>query len=442
MKIGPDGKLYYTIGDGGNDQLGNWCIPIEAQRLPTADEVAAGNWFAYQGKSLRLNLDGSIPEDNPVIEGVKSHIFTYGHRNMQGIDFAPNGTLYASEQGPKTDDEVNILLPGGNYGWPHVAGFRDDNAYQYARWKEATTPCEQLQFSDITIDPSVPVADETSWNEPMQDPLATMFTVPSDWDFSDPVCGGIDFICWPTVAPSSIQTYMPEGEGVPGWENSLIATTLKRGSLYILPLAEDGKSLRGPIERYFQSENRFRDVAIGPDNKTIYVATDTGGLAEALGGGTTTTMHNPGSILVFTYTGEASAGDDLAEADEPGDEAAEEEAAAAGAVPTYTAEQAERGKVAYMSNCVSCHGQNLISTTYGTPLAGEYFDRKWTGKTVGEFFVYARDRMPPSRPATLPDGTYADIVAYVLQVNGAPAGDIELPADVDQLNTMTIGAEP
>jgi PQQ-dependent dehydrogenase (s-GDH family) len=126
MKIGPDGKLYYTIGDGGNDQLGNWCIPIQAQRLPTAEEVTARNWFAYQGKSLRLNLDGSIPDDNPVIKGVRSHIFTYGHRNMQGIDFAPSGTLYASEQGPKTDDEVNILVPGGNYGWPHVAGLRDD----------------------------------------------------------------------------------------------------------------------------------------------------------------------------------------------------------------------------------------------------------------------------------------------------------------------------
>src|SRR5688572_4643125 len=104
LKIGRDAKLYYTIGDGGNDQLGNWCIPIEAQRLPTAEEVAAQNWFAYQGKSLRLNLDGSIPEDNPVIEGIRSHIFTYGHRNMQGIAFAPDGMLYASEQGPKSDD--------------------------------------------------------------------------------------------------------------------------------------------------------------------------------------------------------------------------------------------------------------------------------------------------------------------------------------------------
>ena len=439
MKIGPDSKLYFTIGDGGNNQLGNWCIPIEAQRLPTADEIGAGNWFAYQGKSLRLNLDGSIPDDNPVLEDVRSHVFTYGHRNMQGIDFAPDGTLYASEQGPKSDDEVNILVPGGNYGWPHVAGFRDDMAYQYARWRDATTPCEELQFSDITIDPSVPVEDETAWTEPIEEPLATLFTVPSDWDFTDPVCRGIDFICWPTVAPSSIQTYMPERDGIPGWENSLIVTTLKRGSLYLLPLSEDGRSLRGPIERHLQSENRFRDMAIGPDKRTLYVATDTGGLAEALGGGTTTSMQNPGSILVFTYTG----GDAPAETDaagQPGDGVAEQVPVPEGTAPTYTAEQATRGRVAYMSNCAACHGQNLVSASYGTPLAGEYFESKWTGRTVGELYTYARDRMPPSRPASLPDDTYADITAYILQVNGAAEGDSELPPDVDRLETMTIGA--
>jgi PQQ-dependent dehydrogenase (s-GDH family) len=306
MKIGSDLKLYLTIGDGGNNQLGNWCIPIQSQRLPTSDEIASGNYFAYQGKSLRLNLDGSIPDDNPEINGVRSHVFTYGHRNMQGIDFAPDGTLYASEQGPKTDDEVNVLLPGRNYGWPHVAGFRDDMAYQYARWADASTPCEQLTFSDIVIDPSVPRADETSWTEDLQAPLATMFTVPSDWDFTDPACGGIDFVCWPTVAPSSIEAYMPEAGGVPGWENSLIVTTLKRGSIYRIPLAPDGRTLHGPIERNFQSENRFRDTAFSPDNLTIYVATDSGGMAEALTGGTTTTMQNPGSILVFTYAGDAA----------------------------------------------------------------------------------------------------------------------------------------
>ena len=436
MKVGPDGKLYYTIGDGGNDQLGNWCIPIQAQRLPTADEIAARNYFAYQGKSLRLNLDGSIPDDNPEINGVRSHIFTYGHRNMQGIDFAPDGTLYASEQGPKTDDEINILLPGRNYGWPHVAGFRDDKAYQYARWKDATTPCEQLQFSDLKIDPSVPREDETSWTEPMENPIATMFTVPSDWNFSDPKCHGVDFVCWPTVAASSIETYMPKSGGIPGWENSLIVTTLKRGSIYRIPLAADGRTLRGPIERYFQSENRFRDTAISPDMKTIYVATDPGGLAESASGGTTTTMQNPGAILVFTYKGSGSTGDATTA---PVDQTSSVEVgAAAGTPPAFTAAQADRGKVAYNSNCASCHGQTLVNATYGTPLAGPYFDGKWRGRSVGALFQYAHDRMPPSRAGALPDVTCADITAYVLRTNGFAPGATELPADIATLNTMTI----
>lgn len=438
MKIGPDGALYYTIGDGGKDQLGNWCIPIEAQRLPTAEELAARDYIAYQGKSLRLTLDGAVPADNPVIGGVQSHVFTYGHRNMQGIDFAPDGTLYASEQGPKTDDEVNILVPGGNYGWPHVAGFRDDKAYQYARWKDATTPCEQLQFSDITIDPSVPVEDETAWTEPMQAPLATLFTVPSDWNFTDPVCEGIDFICWPTVAASSIQVYHPASGGIPGWDNSLLVTTLKRGSLYRLPLSDDGKSLRGPIERYFQSENRFRDVALSPDMKTIYVATDPGGLAEKKGGGVTTTMENPGAILVFTYTGggDAAGTGDQAAADAVPDAAGQ--AAETGAPPVFSAAQAERGKIAYGSNCVSCHGQNLVSATYGTPLAGRYFDGKWRGRSVAELYAKAQGTMPPSRPGSLPGQDYADIVAYVLAVNGLAAGNAELPADPAVLQAMVI----
>ncbi|MGV8855225.1 MAG: glucose/sorbosone family PQQ-dependent dehydrogenase [Devosia sp.] len=436
LKIGPDRQLYYTIGDGGKNQLGNWCIPTEAQRLPTAEELAAKDYIAYQGKSLRLQLDGSIPTDNPSIGGVVSHVFTYGHRNMQGIDFAPDGTLYASEQGPKTDDEVNILVAGGNYGWPHVAGFRDNKAYQYARWKDATTPCEQLQFSDLTIDPSVPVEDETSWTGPMQDPLATMFTVPSDWNFADPACNGIDFICWPTVAASSIETYMPDSGGIPGWENSLIVTTLKRGSIYVLPLAADGKTLRGPIARYFQSENRFRDTAFSPDKKTIYVATDPGGLAEALNGGTTTSMHNPGSILVFRYTGNSGAAAQPA----AGEQAAMTATAAenSSGAPSFTAAQAERGKIAYSANCVACHGQNLISATYGTPLAGRYFAGKWNGKSVGDLYRKAHDTMPPSRPGSLPGADYAEIVAYILSVNGLAAGDVEMPADPDALDAMTV----
>ena len=112
LKIGPDRKLYLTIGDQGNNQLGNFCLAVESQRLPTQKEINDKNYVAYVGKSLRLNLDGSVPKDNPKLDGVVSHVFTYGHRNPQGLDFGPDGTLYSSEQGPKTDDEVNILKTG------------------------------------------------------------------------------------------------------------------------------------------------------------------------------------------------------------------------------------------------------------------------------------------------------------------------------------------
>ncbi|CAN7674800.1 PQQ-dependent sugar dehydrogenase [Devosia sp. LjRoot16] len=438
LKFGPDGKLYYTIGDGGKGQLGNWCIPIEAQRLPTADELSANNWIAYQGKSLRLNLDGSIPEDNPEISGIRSHVFTYGHRNMQGIDFGPDGTLYASEQGPKTDDEVNVLVGGDNYGWPHVVGFKDDKAYQMARWDLATTPCAQLTFSDITIDPSVPVENETDWPDQQHDPLATLFTVPSDWNFTDPACGGLDFICWPTVATSSMQTYFPKaGEGIPGWENSLLVTTLKRGSIYRVPLGPDGKTAAGPIERYFQSENRLRDMALSPDMKTMYVATDVSGLVGTMDGGAGTTLKNPGAILVYTYTGEGD-GAAAATTTEAAPAAEAATTATAGEPATFTAAQAARGKTAYDANCVSCHGPDLVSANYGPPLAGPYFDGKWVGQTVAALYTHVHDRMPPSRPGELGDETYADLVAYILSVNGLAAGDAELPTDVTKLEAMII----
>ena len=198
---------------------------------------------------------------------------------MQGIDFAPDGTLYASEQGPKSDDEVNILQPGGNYGWPNVVGYRDNMAYQYARWKDAEAPCEALMFSDIAIPSTVPTADESEFTEEIVEPVTTMFTVPSNWDFTDDRCEGMDFICWPTVAASSIEVY--ESDGIPEWKHSLLVTALKLGSVYRIPLSADGKTISGPPERYFRTQNRYRDTAVSPDGKTIYVATDAGGLGES-----------------------------------------------------------------------------------------------------------------------------------------------------------------
>lgn len=123
MTFGPDGKLYYTIGDQGKNYLAYYCMDNEAQDLPTKEQIESKNWDAYEGKVLRMNPDGSIPNDNPVIDDVRSHIFTYGHLNAQGIAVGPNSNyLFIAEHGDKSDDEINRLQTGGNYGWPYVSG--------------------------------------------------------------------------------------------------------------------------------------------------------------------------------------------------------------------------------------------------------------------------------------------------------------------------------
>jgi PQQ-dependent dehydrogenase (s-GDH family) len=444
LKIGPDRKLYLTLGDRGHNQLGNFCLPIESQRLPTQKEVDSADYAAYVGKSLRLNLDGSVPRDNPRLAGVVSHVYTYGHRNTQGIDFAPDGTLYASEHGPKTDDEINILTPGSNYGWPHVAGLRDDKAYQYARWADASKPCSQLRFSDLEIHPSVPRQPESAFKTPFVEPIATMFTVPTGFNFQDPACKGVHFICWPTVGASSIEYYESGPGGIPGWDKVLLVTALKRGSLYVAPLTAGGKKAAGPFSRYFQSENRFRDTAVSPDRRTIYVATDPGGLVESLKGGFTSKMQNPGAILAFTYEREGtlsstreSAGVKEVKAERAPQAGSPGGRAGSGKPPQYTAAQAAAGRTAYNASCAVCHGSTLTNGTFGTPLAGEYFKAMWSNRTAKAFFEKSKT-MPPAAPASLPDETYANIVAYILEVNGFKSGAVRLPAGGDGLLEMSL----
>ena len=104
LRFGPDGKLWATMGEVGNTAL--------AQDPNTLN-----------GKILRLNPDGSVPGDNPILPGATARTLAYstGHRNPQGIDFQPGtGIPFAIEHGENDDDEVNIIRPGANYGWPIV----------------------------------------------------------------------------------------------------------------------------------------------------------------------------------------------------------------------------------------------------------------------------------------------------------------------------------
>ncbi len=301
--FGPDGKLYYSMGDLGANNLANYCLPSDAQTLPGADEVADEDWRNYVGKILRIDVDGSIPADNPEWDGVRSHVYTVGHRNPQGLATG-GGQLYATEHGPKTDDEINRIEAGQNFGWPYVAGYQDDKAYVYAEWSDATLPCSSLTFSDYEIPDAVPQQEESAWTESFTPPLLTFGTVPDSYNFQNPACRRSYYICWPTVAPSGMDYYAAAEDGIPGWGDSLLVAALKTGTIYRLPLSTDGDSIDGDPIPLFGSTDRYRDLAIGPDHRTFYVITDSGGNTQDPAGLPTNTVDHPGAILVFSYTGD------------------------------------------------------------------------------------------------------------------------------------------
>ena len=294
LVIGPDLKIYYSLGEQGRYRRPEG-DPIRAQILPTQDQVDAKDWYAYSGKVLRLELDGSIPSDNPEIEGVKSHIFTYGHRNPQGLVFASNGILYSAEHGPASDDELNVLVPGGNYGWPNVSGYVDGRGYDYPAWHDA--PADLPRNSASTS--QVPTTTESDFKGEVVEPIATYFTV----DDTTSICG---FICSPTIALGSAAYYVAGENGIKEWDNSILIPTLKHGVVYVQKLSEDGLSADGAPVAWFSTQNRYRDILVAPDGVSVFVATDAFGSAAAKFGEELATgiLHNPGAILLYTYQGQ------------------------------------------------------------------------------------------------------------------------------------------
>ncbi len=123
LKFGPDGKLYITTGDAQDSNLSQ-------------------DINSLAGKILRINSDGTIPKDNPF---ENSPVFAYGLRNPQGIAWHPvSGELFASDHGPSSQDEINLILPEKNYGWPTVTCLEGDTKY------EDPVSC----YSDFTLAPS------------------------------------------------------------------------------------------------------------------------------------------------------------------------------------------------------------------------------------------------------------------------------------------------
>lgn len=133
LKFGPDNKLYATTGDGGDKNL--------AQDLNS-----------LAGKILRLNSDGTIPNDNPY---PNSYVFSYGHRNPQGIDWDSKGAMYSTEHGPSGfdgkpgGDELNKIIKGANYGWPLVShdGKEEGSVSPLLTYTPAVAPASLLNYS-------------------------------------------------------------------------------------------------------------------------------------------------------------------------------------------------------------------------------------------------------------------------------------------------------
>jgi PQQ-dependent dehydrogenase (s-GDH family) len=293
LTIGPDLKLYYTIGDMGAGQFNNGSRTNNAQNVDV-----------LEGKVLRLNtesdgdagLDAWVPDNNPFYDGTpitpRDYVYTMGHRNAQGIVWGSvNGSniLFSSEHGDKTDDEVNILTEGANYGWNRVSGYCDNN--YNGMTLGGYSPVNEGNFCSTTITNEPPIKSLFALNQTQINALSS------------------DFLTWPTVAPSSIDFY--SSGKIPGWKNSLLVTCLKAGKVFRLKLNASGTGIVAystglDTTTYFRGLGRFRDLAISPDGLKIYLACDASGQTSGPTGGFNgggTPPPNAGSILEFAYAG-------------------------------------------------------------------------------------------------------------------------------------------
>lgn len=297
--------LFYTVGDMGAGQFANSGRTNHAQSKDS-----------YEGKILRFNTepdadsgfyDKWIPDDNPFCGSRQNAVWTYGHRNAQGLCYAQigdTGRIYSSEHGPFSDDEVNIIEKGCNYGHPLVIGYNDNNYNQLAagvtkdstlpgRWHTSYPLIEDENRNAAKIGADIYRNPLISLYAVSNDSLTRLFTGIQSEDTSRPD--------WPSEAPAGISVY--SSTAIPGWQHSLLLPTLKGGKLIRLSLNEKGNAVAGKPLMYFQAAARYRDIAVSDDGLTIYVATDSSTVSSGPTRKSKTILEQRGTILAFTYAG-------------------------------------------------------------------------------------------------------------------------------------------
>ena len=207
------GHIFFSVGDRG-------------------ERPHAQNTSNHAGSILRLNLDGSIPKDNPFLnrKGYRAEIWSYGHRNPQGLVFdVKTGRLWAIEHGPRGGDELNLIEKGRNYGWPIIS-------YGKEYWG--------------------PIAvGEGTAKVGMEQPRKVYI---------------------PSIAPSGLMVY--QGDAFPDWKGNLFTGALKLTHLNRIVLSDEGIPVAE--ERLLDDMNeRIRAIAQGPDG-LIYFSTDSGKIAR------------------------------------------------------------------------------------------------------------------------------------------------------------------
>lgn len=210
IAFGTDGKLYFAIGDRGDMKRGQ-------------------DFMDHAASIMRINPDGSVPEDNPFADGRKAlpEIFSKGHRNAQGLVVDPvTGGIITAEHGAQGGDEINLPKAGLNYGWAKITYGKNYNG------------------AKIGVGTTAPGLEQPGYF----------------WD--------------PSIAPGALVVY--EGKMFPEWKHDVLTTSLKFGLISRLDRDESGKF--GEEERFLDADyGRLRDIIVAPDGALLVTTDDPDG---------------------------------------------------------------------------------------------------------------------------------------------------------------------